>query len=51
VLLQEYHAYLILFQYEFSFLAKKPDSRIGPVDSQAFLKDLDLEKQIVEESG
>jgi hypothetical protein len=41
----------ILFQCEFPFLANKPDNRIGPVDFQAFLKDLDLEKQLVEESG
>jgi hypothetical protein len=51
VLLQTYHAYFILFQFEFSFLANKPDNRVGPVDCQAFLKDLDLEKQVAEESG
>lgn len=38
-------------QYGFTFLGKKEDSRIGPIDCQTFLKDLDLERQVVEESG
>jgi hypothetical protein len=50
MLLLEHHAFF-LFQYEFSFLANKQDSRIGLIDCQAFLKDLDLEKQVAEESG
>ncbi|KAJ9574140.1 hypothetical protein L9F63_008473, partial [Diploptera punctata] len=38
-------------QAAFSFLAKKTDNRIGPVDFQAFLKNLDLEKHIKEQNG
>lgn len=42
---------LTLFQYNLTFLGNKEDSRIGPIDSQTFLKDLDMERQVVEESG
>jgi len=33
------------------FLDNKEDSRIGPIDCRTLLKDLDLERQVVEESG
>jgi hypothetical protein len=45
------HIYISLFQYDFTFLCKQEDSRTGPIDCKAFLKDLDLERQVVEESG
>jgi len=43
--------YLTLFQYIFTYLGNKEDSRIGPIDCRTLLKDLDLERQVVEESG
>jgi hypothetical protein len=51
MLLQKRYVCIVLFQYDFSFSDSKPVCQIGQVDCQAFLKDLDLEKQVVQESG
>jgi Ca2+-binding EF-hand superfamily protein len=38
-------------QYNFTFLGNEEDGRIGPIDCRTLLKDLDLERQVIEESG